>query len=112
MYISGMKLPDGEFLIVASSDNPGIALETYAERWQIETMSACLKTEGFGSGDTHLTDIRRIDRLPGIVSIASVRAYLVGDQLNETVPIHIKKLSDIGQKVSSDTDPIISEKSL
>jgi len=89
--VSGMKLPDGEFLIVASFDNPGIAPETYAERWQIETMSACLKTRGFGFEDTHLTDLRRIDRLPGIVSVASVWAYLIGDQLNETAPIHIKK---------------------
>jgi hypothetical protein len=112
VYISGMKLPDGEFLIVASFDNPGIALETYAQRWQIETMFACLKTKGFRFEDTHLTDLSRIDRLLGIVSVAFVWAYLVGDQLNEIQPIHIKKLSDIGQKVSSDTDLIISEKSL
>jgi len=112
VFISGMKLPDGEFLIVATSDNPETALETYAERWQIGTMSACLKTKGFGFEDTHLKDLCRIDKLPGIVTIAFVRAYLVGDELNEINPVHIKKLSDTGQKVSSDTDMIISEKSL
>jgi len=112
VFISGMKLSDGELLIVASFDHPETALETYAKRWQIETMFACLKTKGFRFEDTHLTDLCKIDRLLGIVSIAFVWAYLVGDQLNEIVPIHIKKLSDIGQKVSSDTDLIISEKSL
>lgn len=112
VYISGMRLPDGEFLIVAGFDNPEIAPETYAQRWQIETMSACLKTEGFGFEDTHLTDLRRIDKLPGIVCVAFVWAYLVGEQLDEIQPIHIKKLSVIGQKVSSDTDLIISEKFL
>jgi hypothetical protein len=112
VFISGMKLSGGELLIAASSDNPGIALETYAQRWQIETMSACLKTKGFRFEDTHLTDLRRIDKLPGIVTVASVWAYPVGDRLDEINPINIKKLSDIGQKVYSDTDMIISEKSL
>jgi len=112
VYISGMKLPDGKFLIAASSDNPGIAPETYAERWQIETMSACLKTKGFRFEDTHLTDLSRIDRLPGIVTVAFVWAYLVGDHPDEINPVHIKKLPVTGQKVSSDTDTIISAKSL
>lgn len=111
-YISGMKLPDGELLIVASFDEPETALETYAKRWQIETMFACLKTKGFRFEDTHLTDLCRIDRLLGIVTIAFVWAYLVGDHLNEINPVHIKKLSDIGQKASSDTDMIICAESL
>lgn len=110
--IGGMRLPDGEFLIVAGSDNPGIAPETYARRWQTETMSACLKTEGSGSGDTHPTDLRGTDKLLCIVCAASVRACLAGEQPDEIQPIHMKKLSVIGQKVSSDTDPIISEKFL
>jgi hypothetical protein len=110
--ISGMKLPDGEFLIVASFDNPETASETYAGRWQAETMSACLKTRGFRFEDTHLTDLGRIDRLPGIVTIAFVRAYLVGDHPDAIHPVHIKKLPDTGQKVSSDTDMIISAESL
>jgi len=106
VYISGMKLPDGEFLIVAGSDNPETASETYAERWQIGTMSACLKTEGFGFENTHLTDLCRIDRLLCIVTTASVWAYPVGDELDEINPVHIKKLPDTGQKVFSDTDTI------
>jgi len=112
VYISGMKLSDGELLIVAGFDNPETASETYAGRWQIETMSACLKTKGFRFEDTHLTDLCRIDRLPGIVTIAFVWAYPVGDHLDGINPVHIKKRPDIGQKVSSDTDMIISEKSL
>ncbi len=112
VYISGMKLSDGELLIVASFDNPETALEIYAERWQIETMFACLKTKGFRFESTHLKDLQRIDKLLGIVTLAFVWAYLIGDHLNEICPVHIKKLSDTGQKVSSDTDMIISEKSL
>ena len=112
MYISGMKLSDGELLIVASFDNPETALETYAERWQIETMFASLKTKGFRFESTHLRDLERIDKLLGIVTISFVWAYLVGDHLDGINPVHIKKRSDIGQKVSSDTDLIIFAESL
>jgi len=110
--ISGMKLSDGALLIVASFDNPEAALETYAKRWQIETMFACLKTKGFRFESTHLRDLERIDKLLGIVTLAFVWAYLIGDHLNETEPVHIKKLSDIGQKVYSGTDMITFVKSL
>ncbi len=112
VYISGMKLSDGELLIVAGSDNPETASETYAERWQIETMFACLKTKGFRFESTHLRDLERIDKLSGIVTISFVWAYLVGDHLDGINPVHIKKHSDIGQKVYSGTDLIISEKYL
>ena len=112
VYISGMKLSDGELLIVASFDNPETATETYAQRRQIETMFACLKTKGFRFESTHLRDLERIDKLSGIVTISFVWAYLVGDHLDGINPVHIKKHSDIGQKVSSDTDMIISAKSL
>ncbi len=112
VFISGMKLSDGALLIVASFDNPGIALQTYAERWQIETMFACLKTKGFRFEDTHLTDLRRIDKLLGIVTIAFVWAYLIGDHLDAINPVHIKKRSAIGQKVYSGTGTIIFAESL
>lgn len=110
VHIGGMRLPDGEFPTAAGSGNPGIAPGTYAQRWQTGTMSACPETEGSGFGDTHLTDLRRTDRLPGIVCAASsVRAYPVGEQPDGIQPVHIKKLPVTGQKVSSDTDPVISE---
>ncbi|MBK8754117.1 MAG: hypothetical protein IPL99_29690 [Candidatus Competibacteraceae bacterium] len=44
VYLTALRLSDGEFLIVASSKNDGQnALEYYKERWQIETLFSCLK---------------------------------------------------------------------
>ena len=37
LYLSALKLPDGEFLIVATNDEPGFAIKKYALRWEIET---------------------------------------------------------------------------
>jgi hypothetical protein len=38
LYAAGMKLEDGDFLIVVSSDSPNTILEDYAHRWEIETL--------------------------------------------------------------------------
>ena len=89
--LSGVRLRGGELLIVACFDNPGDALETYAKRWQIETMFACLKSRGFGFEATHLRDLGRISKLLAVICIAFVWAYLIGDQLGEIRPITIKK---------------------
>lgn len=90
LFVCGMKLPGCGLLIVASSDNPEDALEIYARRWQIETMFACLKTRGFRFESTHLANLERIGKLLGIVVIAFVWAYLVGDWLNGKKPLAIK----------------------
>ena len=91
VWLSGMKLPDGELLIVVCFDRPEAALETYAKRWQIETMFACLKSRGFRFESTHLKDLERISRLLAIVCIAFVWAYLTGDQIEHVKPVTIKK---------------------
>ena len=90
LHVCGMKLPGGELLIAATSGNPGDALELYARRWQIGTMFACLKTRGFRFESTHLENLARISKLPGIVVIAFVWAYLAGDRLNEKKQIAVK----------------------
>jgi len=42
-----------------------------------------MKTSGFNLEDTHLTDIKRIEKLAAIVTIAFCWAYLVGIYLRE-----------------------------
>lgn len=90
VFVCGMKLPGGEYLIVATYEAPEKTLETYAARWQIETMFACLKTRGFRFESTHLRDYDRISKLLGIVAMAFVWAYLIGDSLDRTNPITVK----------------------
>jgi hypothetical protein len=46
VYVSGMKIKNGEYLIIVSYDKQQDALLDYKERWQIETMFKAFKTKG------------------------------------------------------------------
>jgi transposase len=54
VYVSGMKIAGGEYLIVVSYNSQPEALLRYKERWQVETLFKALKTNGFQVEDTHL----------------------------------------------------------
>ena len=91
VYVSGMKLEDGEYLILVSYDQQQQSLLTYRQRWQIETMFKAFKTNGFNIEDTHLSDTARIDKLIVVVSIAFSWAYKTGIYVHEHLkPIALK----------------------
>ncbi len=73
-----MKLEDGDFLIVVSSDSPTTILEDYANRWEIETLFGCLKTRGFRFEDTHLSEGERINKLVALLALAFTWAFSPG----------------------------------
>jgi hypothetical protein len=92
VYVSGMKLNRGEYLIIVSYNNQHQALLNYKQRWQIETMFKAFKTKGFNMEDTHLRDTDRIDKLVAVVSIAFTWAYRAGIYAHQHIkPIVIKK---------------------
>lgn len=92
VYVSGMKLEKGEYLIVVSYDNQQLALIRYKQRWQVETLFRAMKTKGFNIEDTHLSEIDRIDKLVAAVSIAFTWAYKAGIYVHHYVKsIEIKK---------------------
>ena len=111
LYVGGMKLEDGDFLIVVSSDSPTTILEDYANRWKIETLFSCLKTRGFCFEDTHLTTGERINKLVALLALAFTWAYLTGEWLTQCQPIRFKKLYSVPSKASSGTDSTFSEMS-
>jgi hypothetical protein len=88
VYVSGMKIKNGEYLIIVSYDKQQQALLNYKERWQIETMFKAFKTKGFNVEDTHLKDINRIDKLVAVVSIAFTWAYKAGIYVHQ----HLKQI--------------------
>ena len=92
VYVSGMKLNNGEYLIIVSYNQQHQALHSYKQRWQIETMFKAFKTKGFNMEDTHLRDTDRIDKLVAVVSIAFTWAYKAGIYAHQHIkPIIIKK---------------------
>ena len=91
LYIAGLKLLDGDLLIVATSEMPGDAIKKYSLRWEIETLFSCLKSRGFYFEDTHITDRSRIKKLFVLLAIAFCWAHKIGEWRHEFRPIKIKK---------------------
>lgn len=81
-----------ELLVIISFNRNEQSFLNYRERWQVETLFKSLKSSGFDIENTHLQDIRRIEKLLCMVMIAFVWCYKVGDYLDRHVkPIPIKK---------------------
>jgi hypothetical protein len=85
VYLSALRLADGELLIVATGAPRPDAIACYGLRWEIETLFGCLKSRGFNFEDTHVTDRRRIKRLFVVAVIAFCWAHLVGEWVHEKV---------------------------
>lgn len=100
VYLSALRLQDGQLLIVATA-KPGVdAIESYALRWQIETLFSCLKSRGFNFEDTHVTDRRRIKRLLMVTVIAFCWAHRVGEWQHENIkPIKVKKHNRLAKSI-------------
>ncbi len=58
--LAGLRLVDGELLIVATTELPETAIATYGLRWEIECLFGCFKGRGFSFEDTDITDKARI----------------------------------------------------
>ena len=54
VYLSGLRLTEGELLIVASSKACPDAIEIYGKRWQIETFFSGMKGRGFNLEETRV----------------------------------------------------------
>lgn len=92
VYLSGLRLADGELLIVASSKAYPDAIETYGKRWQIETLFSCMKGRGFNLEETRVTDRTRIKRLLVVAVVAFCWAHRIGEWQHAYVkPIKVKK---------------------
>lgn len=95
-YLSGSKTINREgkmeFLIIVSFNKPEQAMIYYKKRWQVETLFRALKSSGFNIEDTHVTDLKRLERLFLLTMIAFVWCYKIGDFIDENIQkIKIKK---------------------
>jgi len=91
VWLSALRLTNGELLIVATDKEVNSPIELYGRRWEIETLFSCLKSRGFNFEDTHITKPERISKLIALLSIGFCWAYKVGEWRNEQKAIVIKK---------------------
>lgn len=91
LYVVGLRLAKGDYLILITDHAPETALEDYARRWEIETLFGCLKTRGFRFEDTRLTRPERLSKLIAVLALAFYWAHRVGEWLHALKPIVFKK---------------------
>jgi Transposase DDE domain len=91
LFVMGVRLPKGEYVIVCAPDESGALLEEYARRWEVETLFGCLKSRGFCLEATHVTDPERLRKLLALVALAFCWAHVVGEWLARNKPLPLKK---------------------
>jgi DDE family transposase len=99
LYVSGMRLAKGEYLILLSPRYQATAIEDYAQRWEIETLFGCLKSRGFCLEKTHVTDPERLKKLLALLAMAFCWAHLVGEWLVELKPLKIKRHGRLAKSI-------------
>jgi hypothetical protein len=90
-YVSGMRLPKGEYVVVVAERETETALSDYARRWEVETLFGRLKTRGFSLEATHVTEPERLKKLPALIALAFCWAHVTGEWLSTQKPLPIKK---------------------
>lgn len=98
VFLSGVKLDTGEYLILASDKYLKDPLGIYKKRWEIETLFACFKSKGFCFEATHVTKLDRIEKILVLAALSFCWAHKTGEFKNEQRPIKIQKH---GRKSSS-----------
>ena len=92
IYLSALRLHEGELLIIAASKPCQRTLDAYARRWQIETLFAAFKGRGFNLEDTRITHRQRLKRLLAVIVVAFCLAHRTGEWQHENLkPISVKK---------------------
>lgn len=92
LFVIGLLLPDGEYVILVTNHDPESAIDDYKKRWAIETLFGHLKKRGFNFEDTHMTDLNKISKLVALLAITFCLCHSTGEWLIDTVKaIPIKK---------------------
>jgi hypothetical protein len=91
LFVSGVRLSSGEYVIVVAPNSTPTALSDYARRWEIETLFSCLKSRGFRLEETHVVHPERLKKLLALLAFAFCWAHVIGEWLTRQQPLKIKK---------------------
>jgi hypothetical protein len=99
LFISGVRLSSGEYVIVVAPRFAETALGDYSRRWEIETLFSCLKSRGFRLEETHLLHPERLKKLIALLAIAFCWAHIIGEWLTRQRPLKIKKHGRLAKSI-------------
>lgn len=89
--ITCLQLEQEQLFVVSNVIIGSDALLAYKQRWSIERSFLSMKSSGFNIEDTHITDLRKLEKLFAIASIALSVCVIAGEIKNGFIPIKIKK---------------------
>lgn len=99
VYVSAMRLDDGDLLIIITPDFCSTAIADYANRWAIETLFGIFKTRGFCLESTHLVTFERLSKLIALMTLALCWSLKTGEWLHQTTPIKLKKHGRLAKSI-------------
>ena len=92
LFFAGTRSSKGELVIVMSNQDKSLKiLEIYKRRWTIELLFSNCKKNGFNLEDTHLVDLKRIEKLFAVVGSALLICFMVGIAEEKKSPTPFKK---------------------
>jgi hypothetical protein len=90
VFVGGGPLKGGDHLCIVSNVYGDICAD-YRQRWSIECLFQSLKGRGFQLEATHLCEYERLSRLFGLISLAFVWSYRMGEWLGQEIPLKLNK---------------------
>lgn len=99
LFVTGMRLGSGEYLIVVAPQQAERAINDYAKRWEIETLFGCLKSRGFRLEETHVIEPARLKKLIALLALAFCWAHVVGEWLNRQKALKTKKHGRLAKSI-------------
>ncbi|MEM8720006.1 MAG: IS4 family transposase [Cyanobacteria bacterium P01_G01_bin.39] len=99
VYVSALRLDNGELLIVITPDSSSTAISDYGKRWGIETLFGMFKTRGFCLESTHFNDSERLSKLLALMTLALCWAIKTGEWLHQHQPLKVKKHGRLAKSI-------------
>ena len=99
VYVSALRLDNGELLIVITPDSCNTAISDYGQRWGIETLFGMFKTRGFCLESTHFSNSERLSKLLALMTLALCWSVKTGEWLHQHQPIKIKKHGRLAKSI-------------
>jgi len=99
VYVSALRLDDGELLIVITPDSCSTAIVDYGQRWGIETLFGIFKTRGFCLESTHFSNSERLNKLIALITLALCWAVKTGEWLHQNSPLKVKKHGRLAKSI-------------
>lgn len=92
LCFAGTRSSKGDLVIIMSNQDKGNGLlDIYKKRWTIEVLFGNIKKNGFNLEDTHLTDLKRIEKLLAVVVSALLLCFLAGRRAEKQTKTPFKK---------------------